>query len=208
MSKMNDKIKTLIVFGIIVSLAFIGGSFPGYSLRILSFVVVSALMYYLYSKIKVIRSDRDLLSKENSRIEKEYAKCEATLISRSINANYEYPFYEPDSSKEETPLIDKEELNIARKLKSLYGDVEIKYQYTIDGETYISRGIGLIPEKTDKSLALKIKEKFTVFVDKDDPVQSFIKVIKKKTIDDFVFKSFLNESPVLFAIIVVIALQF
>ncbi|MND12143.1 hypothetical protein D3C87_378800 [compost metagenome] len=196
----------LLSLSCIVPVAVLSFYFPEKTFTIISVLIVIALSCYFVHRIKFLMSENEYLEKENKRVKDTFVKCRASLLSRAINSDYHYPLYEPKDN-DENALISAEELNRSRKLRALHGDVKIEYEYEFDGKTYISRDISIIPEKTDLQLAFKIKNEFTVLVDKNDPEQSYIRVLKKEAIKQNFIDGLLKEAPVLLVIAFVIVLN-
>lgn len=192
----NASILAAVVFPIgIVSFVF-----PDLALQLIAGSVILLLSFFLFSRLRQIINDNNFIINENKRIKKEFDKCVAELISSGINTDYPFPFYKPEN-KEGSDLIAKEDLAEVRLLNDLYDGVEIKYKYKYNDEEYISRSIGIIKEDSDKNLALRVKGRFNIYVDKNDPGLCYIRPVKASSIKKHFALCLLKELPLAIVIL-------
>ena len=195
----NASILAAVVFPIGI-LSFI---FPDFALSLMAGAVVLLLSFFLFGRLRQIINDNEFIINENKRIKREFDRCVAEPISVGINTDYPFPYYKPEN-KDESDLISKEDLVESRLLNDLYSGVEIKYKYEYKGEEYISRSIGIIKEDSDKNLALKVKGRFNIYVDKNDPGLCYIRPVKDSSIKKHFALWLLNEVPLAIVILSVL----
>lgn len=174
--------------------------FPDFVLQLIAGAVILLLSFFLFGRVRQIINDNNFIVNENKRIKEEFDRCSAELISVGINTDYTFPFYKPKNISE-PDLITQEEISEARLLNELYGGAEIKYKYEYKGDEYISRSIGIIKEDSDKILALKVKGRFNIYVDKNDPGLCYIRPVKDSSIKKHFASCLLNELPLVIVIL-------
>ncbi|MBP4081567.1 hypothetical protein [Aeromonas sp. MrichA-1] len=192
-----------ILAAVVLPIGILSFIFPDFVLQLIAGAVILLLSFFLFGRVRQIIIDNDFIVNENKRIKAEFDRCSAELISVGINTDYSFPFYKPEN-KSESDLITQEDLSEARLLNDLYDGTEIKYRYEYKGDEYISRSIGIIKEDSDKNLALKVKGRFNIYVDKNDPGLCYIRPVKDSSIKKHFASCLLNELPLAIVILSVL----
>lgn len=124
----------------------------------------------------------DYLTKKNSAIKNSFLKTSATVISMHAYCDHYFENVELDFDNADSELFgfkSMEEFSKNQKmaLNAILGKpVRIAYQYTIDGNTYVSENIGIVGSSKDIEIfnKLEIGTSISVKVNPDDHCESFM----------------------------------
>lgn len=156
-------------------------------------IIISIVFFLLFlSKVKKIDYFTNFLIRNNNKI-KSWKKVKGQIKKRGIGLNYTYPFSSISDN------IDEKKIRQAKKNLRKYGDILIKYTYTIDGKEYTKRTIGPLINSGDYDFlySLNTKKTIDVYINPENFHDSYLRFCSEQEIHDFINGLIIKTCPLL-----------